>query len=79
MSPTAISPTFEVYLPQDSGSKLRREREAFFRLLPQLLVTHPGQYVAVHDEQVVDSGRIRWKVRYGYNAGWVEFRSSSTS
>jgi hypothetical protein len=26
------------------------------RLLPGLLQTHRGQYVAVHDEQVVDSG-----------------------
>ena len=40
-------------LPQ---SKWEREFQVFRRLLPQLLVTHRGQYVAIHDGQVVDSG-----------------------
>ena len=29
---------------------------AFQRLLPSLLETYRGQYVAIHDQQVVDSG-----------------------
>ncbi|MBI4674294.1 MAG: type II toxin-antitoxin system prevent-host-death family antitoxin [Chloroflexi bacterium] len=33
-----------------------RERAAFEKLKPQLLETHLGQYVAIHDGQVVDSG-----------------------
>ncbi len=37
-------------------TKWEREYQAFLRLLPQLLETHRGKYVAVHDEQVVDSG-----------------------
>ena len=37
-------------------SKWEREFEAFRRLLPELLRTHRGQYVAIHNEQVVDSG-----------------------
>jgi hypothetical protein len=37
-------------------SKWEREFRAFRRLLPQLLQTHRGQYVAVHDGQVVGSG-----------------------
>jgi hypothetical protein len=37
-------------------TKWEREYEAFRQLLPQLLATHRGQYVAIHDGQVVDSG-----------------------
>src|SRR5262245_60832762 len=37
-------------------SKWEREYQAFLRLLPQLLPTHRGQYVAVHEGQVVASG-----------------------
>src|SRR5262249_22792908 len=36
--------------------KWEREYRAFLRLLPELLKTHRGKYVAVHEEQVVDSG-----------------------
>jgi hypothetical protein len=39
-------------LPQ---SKWEREYQAFRRLLPQMISTHRGQYVAIHNEQVVDS------------------------
>ena len=37
-------------------SKWEREYQAFRRLLPQLLTTHRGRYVAIHEEQVVGSG-----------------------
>ena len=37
-------------------SKWEREHAAFVRLLPQLLATHRGKFVAIHDEQMVDSG-----------------------
>ena len=40
-------------------SKWEREYQAFGRLLPQLLATHRGKYVAIHEEQVVDSGDDR--------------------
>jgi hypothetical protein len=36
--------------------KLAREFDAFEQLLPGLLKTHRGQYVAVHDGRVVGSG-----------------------
>jgi hypothetical protein len=39
-----------------SASKWDREHAAFRRLLPQLLVTHRGKFVAIHGEQVVDTG-----------------------
>jgi hypothetical protein len=55
MTPTVT--TFEVVLPPPPPpSKFEREKAAFHRLLPELLKTHHGQYVAMHDEQVVDSG-----------------------
>jgi hypothetical protein len=55
MSEAAVT-AFEVRLPEPEPTKFERERRAFFRLLPELLATHRGQYVAVHDERVVDSG-----------------------
>lgn len=36
-------------------TKGEREYKAFLRLLPQLLPTFRGKYVAIHDEQVIDS------------------------
>jgi hypothetical protein len=41
---------------QPPPSKWEREYRAFQRLIPELLKTHRGKYVAIHDEQVVDSG-----------------------
>jgi hypothetical protein len=37
-------------------TKSEREYQAFRRLLPQRLASHPGRDVAVHEGQVVDSG-----------------------
>ena len=36
-------------------NKWEREYRAFRHLLPQLLATHRGRYVAVHDGQVIDA------------------------
>jgi hypothetical protein len=52
--------------------KWRREQQAFRRLLPELLKTHPGQYVAIHEGHVVESGANKLEVaaraygRFGY-------------
>lgn len=54
--------TYEVKLPQCEPTKFERERRAFLRLLPQLLATHRGQYVAIHDETVAASGTDRMEV-----------------
>ena len=52
---SAITPaTFEVQLPPPILSKGEREYQAFLRLLPDLLHTHRGMFVAIHDGQVVD-------------------------
>jgi hypothetical protein len=53
-------------------TKWEREYQAFQRLLPQLLQTHRDQFVAIHDERVVDSDLdevvliSRVHARYGY-------------
>jgi hypothetical protein len=39
--------------------KFERERAAFYRLLPELLKTHRGQVVAIHDERVIAVGDQR--------------------
>lgn len=42
-----------------SSEKFERERAAFFRLLPELLKTHRGKVVAIHDERVIAVGDER--------------------
>ena len=61
-------------IPRDKGE---REYHAFLRLLPSLLPTHRGKYVAIHDERVVESGDdkvdLAWRAyeKYGYVAIYV--------
>ena len=56
MSETTANATFEVVLPQPPEAKWQRERRAFLELLPALLPAYRGQYVAIHEGKVVDSG-----------------------
>jgi hypothetical protein len=42
--------------PKSPPSKWAQEYQAFRRLLSELLRTHRGQYVAIHDGQVIASG-----------------------
>lgn len=42
-----------------TSEKFERERAAFFRLLPELLKTHRGKVVAIHDEKVIAVGDER--------------------
>ncbi len=61
-----------VELPVPVESKWQREYRAFLRLLPELLKTHKGKYVAIHEEQCVDSDEkevpllLRVYERFGY-------------
>ncbi len=72
MSNTTSGPTFEVHFSCPQQSKGEREYQAFLRLLPQLLTTHRGKYLAIHEEQVVDSDTdevaliLRVQARVGY-------------
>ena len=56
MRNTAAEAPHEVEMPAPELTKGEREYQAFLRLLPQLLTTHRGQYVAIHEGQVIDSG-----------------------
>jgi hypothetical protein len=41
--------------PTRQPSKWEREYQAFLHLLPELLKTHRGKFVAIHNEKMVDS------------------------
>jgi hypothetical protein len=56
VSETTAGPAFEVVLPQTPESKWQQERRAFLQLLPSLLPAYRGQYVAIHEGKVADSG-----------------------
>jgi hypothetical protein len=51
---THPAPVVDVVPP--AGNKWEREYRAYLRLLPELQRTYRNQYVAIHNEQVVDSG-----------------------
>ncbi len=55
MSETITTPIFDVSVPVPALSKGEREHRAFLHMLPGLLATHRGKYVAVHEGQVMDS------------------------
>ena len=62
MSSLSILPAPNIETGNAPESPWERERRAFHQLLPSLLVTHPGQYVAVHEGKVIASGRDRVEV-----------------
>lgn len=55
MSETAQQQPIAVELPIPEQPKGEKEYQAFLRMLPQLLATYRGKYVAIHEGQVVDS------------------------
>ena len=59
MSEPITLPAPVIDFPPPPRNKWEREYRAFLRLLPDLLQTHRGKYVAIHNEQVVDSGDDR--------------------
>ena len=60
MSNSSTTP-FTVQLPLPTR-KSEVERRAFYRLLPDLLLSHKGQYVAIHEETMLDTGPIELDV-----------------
>ena len=84
MSEATLATAIEVRLPDTPPSKFEREKRAFYRLLPGLLATHAGQYVAIHEEDVVDSGpdqlevALRVQRRIGAVAIYVHLVSEDT-
>ena len=57
---------------------LEREQQTFERLKPELLRTHQGQWVAIHQGEVVEAGQDRSQVldsvydRFGYVPAYVQ-------
>jgi hypothetical protein len=68
--PVRTVPAMPPPVPKDP--KLKREYETFLRLYPELLKALYGNYVAIHEGQVVDSGEDKLAVaaqayaRHGY-------------
>src|SRR4051794_11243968 len=56
MSEPLVLPAPVLELPSVPRTPWEREYQAFRQLLPGLLATHKGKYVAIHGGQVVDSG-----------------------
>jgi hypothetical protein len=58
--------------------KWKREQQAFFAMLPDLLTTHRGLYVAIHDGRVVQAGPDNVQVAlqayrdYGYIPMYID-------
>lgn len=65
--------------PKGISEKAQRERAAFYRLLPELLKTHSGKVVAIHNEQVIAVGDERRAVidEARKIAGYVDMHISS--
>ncbi len=70
MSSTEILPAPDLSASNDD--KWKREQQEFYRLLPELLHSHPGKFVAIHEGRVVESGGDKLEVarlayeRFGY-------------
>jgi len=55
MNPTTVFDSPQLTSPRLQG-KWEAEYEAFLKLLPGLLSTHRGRYVAIHEGKVVGTG-----------------------
>jgi hypothetical protein len=70
MSSMETLPAPDLSAPHED--KWRREQRAFRQLLPELLRTHLGEFVAIHEGRVVESGVEKLDVarrayeRFGY-------------
>jgi hypothetical protein len=56
MNPADVLPAPVLQPPTNPDNKWERERQAFYSLLPSLLETDRGTYVAIHDGRVVVRG-----------------------
>jgi len=73
MSDVTTLPAPDLDLKETKHSAWENERRAFFRLLPTLLATHQGQYVAVHLGRVIAEGvdQIEVAMQAYARAGYV--------
>jgi hypothetical protein len=70
MNQADIIPAPEISALAIPPSKWDRERCEFLRLLPTLLATHRGQFVAIHDGRVVGSGDDQIQVALQAYSEW---------
>jgi len=56
MSDVTTLPAPDLGLKETTPAAWENEQRAFLRLLPTLLATHQGQYVAVHHGRVIAEG-----------------------
>jgi hypothetical protein len=84
MSETEILPAPDVSMTANIPDKWDLEYRAFLRLKPSLLQEFADRYVAVHEEQVVDSGEDKLKLglrvyhKFGYVPIFFGLVSAST-
>lgn len=65
MLETQILPAPSIPPASTADDKWSRERRSFLQLLPTLLATHRGKYVAIHQGRVVHAGDDQIKVALG--------------
>jgi hypothetical protein len=81
---TSIQPASQLPVAPSTGEKWQREFEAFQRLRPGLLATHSGQYVLIHNEKVLASGKddlelaLRFFAEYGNTPVHIGLVTSET-
>ncbi|HEY3967054.1 MAG TPA: hypothetical protein VGM05_21000 [Planctomycetaceae bacterium] len=56
MESAEILPAPVIDQPLPADEKRNREKQAFLKLLPDLIQSHRGLFVAIHDGRVVESG-----------------------
>lgn len=73
MSDVTTLPAPDLGLEGTTPAAWEKERRAFLRLLPALLATHRGQYVAVHHGSVIAEGpdQVDVAMRAYARAGYV--------
>ena len=73
MSDMTTLPAPDLRLKETTPAAWENEHRAFLRLLPALLATHRGQYVAVYHERVIADGPDQVEVakRAYARAGYV--------
>jgi len=63
---------------QEELRTFQEDREVFLRLLPELLKTHPGQFVAIFHGRLVDADPDQWALakriyaKYGYQPIYMD-------
>lgn len=75
MNETQAIPVHTVHLPLPLEDKWQRERRAFLHLLPELLKSYRDKFVAIHQEQLVDSDEELIRLCFAFMHGLATCRS----